>query len=90
MWRQVFMSEPFPEDAASGLATRQAQFSGLRNQTLFTLGLLLIELCLGQTVDLLREPQDPPGQDSKAKIGLLRRTPIQEQLRGGSHYAPAQ
>ncbi|MCJ1392198.1 hypothetical protein MMC18_005065 [Xylographa bjoerkii] len=66
--QRVFVSKCFPEEAASSLATRRAQFFGLRNQTLFTLGLVLIELCLGQTLDSLREPQDPLGQDGMANV----------------------
>ena len=66
--QRVFVSKVFPENETSSLAARQAEFPGLRNQTLFMLGIVLIELCLGQTLESLRVPQDPMDREGKPNI----------------------
>ena len=57
---QVYVSGDFPKvTVAKQAAQRQMMYHLVRNETLFSLGILLIELCLGQPLGLLRTPEDP-------------------------------
>ena len=56
---------PRPPNASADAPT----FPGLRNQTIFRLGTILIELCLGQTLESLRSAQDP--LDANGRMNIL-------------------
>ena len=61
---RIYLSKPFPEKRSD--EESRSEFPLLRNQTLFALGVVLIELCLGQTFEAMRDPSDPLDRDGKA------------------------
>ena len=65
---RIYLSKPLPHDEASLNGKHEATFPGLRTQTLFSLGIVLIELCLGRTLDMLRDVNDPLDGEGKANI----------------------
>ena len=57
---QAYVSGAFSTAAtARQEGQRQMMYDLVRNETLFSLGILLIELCLGQSFESLRSPEDP-------------------------------
>jgi hypothetical protein len=62
---RVYVSKVFPEPFDFQLAKQDEDHPGVRNVTLFALGIVLIELCLGQTLESMRNQYDP--LDSKWK-----------------------
>ena len=65
---RVFLSKAFPDSPQAQLSGEQTEFPGLRNQTLFMLGIVLIELCLGKPLAALRAPTDPLDGDGKPNV----------------------
>lgn len=63
---QAYVSRSFP--ATPELTGHEKKFLGPRNKTLFALGVVLIELSLGSTIETLRDPDDPLGPDGVPNI----------------------
>ena len=56
----VYVSGAFSTEAATRqVVQRQIMYNNIRNQTLFSLAILLMELCFGQALESLRSPEDP-------------------------------
>lgn len=63
---QVYVSKSFPAEIAEN--STESRMFPLRNVTLFALGIVLIELCLGQPLETLRVPEDPLDSNGKANV----------------------
>ena len=66
--QHVYVSKDFPEPSSASVQTQTQLIYPLRNVTLFALGRVLTELCLGQPLEALRSPADPLGIDGKANV----------------------
>ena len=55
----VYVSGAFSTEAAARQVVQRQMMYHVRNPTLFSLGILLIELCFGQPLELLRTSEDP-------------------------------
>ncbi|MCJ1471574.1 hypothetical protein MMC13_000214 [Lambiella insularis] len=63
---QVYVSKSFPADNSDN--SIESTMLPLRNVALFALGIVLIELCLGQPLEALRGPEDPLDSNGKANV----------------------
>ncbi|KAL9118228.1 MAG: hypothetical protein Q9187_005227, partial [Circinaria calcarea] len=63
---QAYVSRSFP--SAPEQTGPQEKFLGPRNKTLFALGVVLIELSLGRSIESLRDSEDPLGSDGSPNI----------------------
>ena len=63
---QVYVSRSFPP--TKGDSSNQAFMLPLRNVTLFALGIVLIELCLGQTLESMRGFEDQLDSSGNANV----------------------
>ena len=66
--QQAYVSRSFPPVRLEDSPTAQRSALPLRNVTLFALGKVLIELCLGQPLEALRTPEYPVDATGTAKI----------------------
>lgn len=67
--RQVYVSKSFPEPFDFQLTRKDEDYPGVRNTTLFALGIVLIELCLGQTLESMRNEHDP--LDNMGRVNIV-------------------
>jgi hypothetical protein len=67
--RRVYVSKAFPEPFDFQSTKQNEDHPGVRNTTLFALGIALIELCLGQTLESMRTDQDP--LDSMGRVNIV-------------------
>lgn len=65
---RVYVSKDFPEPFDFQLAKQDEDHPGVRNVTLFALGIVLIELCLGQTLESMRNQYDPLESNGRVNI----------------------
>ena len=65
IYEQAYVRQAFPASITKK-ETPKLFLPVVRNETLFALGIVLIELCLGQTIDMLRSPQDPLDAEGNA------------------------
>ena len=88
---QAYISKSFPESTVLPL-NHQKSILPVWNITLFTLGIVLIELCLGQSLEKLRTPEDL-GESGKATaltdIETARRLIDATYEEGGENYGDA-
>ena len=63
---QTYVSVSFPAGTNEGSQSMK-RFPG-RNVTLFALSIVLIELCLGQSLESLRSPEDPLDSEGRADV----------------------
>ena len=68
---EVFVSRSFPEAISPEDSSRNANFPVIRNTTVFALGIVLIELSLGRSIESLRTLDDPLGADGCANIQTI-------------------
>ena len=66
--QQAYVSRSFPAMKLEDSNAAQKSALPLRNVTLFALGKVLIELCLGQPLETLRGPEDPVDASGKANL----------------------
>ena len=67
--KRLYIEKSFPEhDDSETASAAKNVFPGLRNQALFRLGIVLIELCLGETLESLRATEDPLTKDGTSNI----------------------
>ncbi|MCJ1381879.1 hypothetical protein MMC17_004991 [Xylographa soralifera] len=64
---QVYVSRSFPAVTSEG--SQSMKKFPVRNVTLFALSIVLIEICLGQSLESLRSPEDP--LDPEGRPGVL-------------------
>ena len=58
-YRRAYVSGMFVATATEKLAQQKEMHHLVRNESLFALAIVLIELCLGQTLESMRSPDDP-------------------------------
>ena len=68
LYEQAYVGGTFPASTAQGLDHPKSFLPVVRNETLFALGLVLIELCLSQPLENLRSPEDPLDAYGKANV----------------------
>jgi len=56
---EIYVSGTFSSSTVKEMTEKPSVFSPVRNEALFALGIVLIELCLGQPLENLRRPEDP-------------------------------
>ena len=66
--KRLYVEKSFPVCYDNQASPAANVFPGLRNQALFRLGIVLIELCLGDTLESLRTSEDPLDRDGKSNI----------------------
>jgi len=66
--QQAYVSRSFSRMKLEDSRPVENQALPLRNVTLFALGKVLIELCLGQALEALRSPEDPVDASGKANL----------------------
>ena len=66
--KRLYVEKEFPETEDEETISTGNVFPGLRNPALFRLGIVLIELCLGETLESLRTPEDPLDKEGKSNI----------------------
>lgn len=75
---QAYVSGSFTTPSAEHVTQQKTTFSIVRNETLFALGIVLIELCLGQALESMRSPEDP--LDATQKPNVLTNLSTSERL----------
>ena len=65
LYEQAYVSKSFPFTITQDLGQSRFILSVVRNETLFTLGLVLIKLCLSQIIEAMRSSQDPLNVDGE-------------------------
>jgi hypothetical protein len=91
--RRVYVSKSFPEPFDFQLIRKDEDHPGVRNTTLFALGIVLIELCLGQTLESMRNEHDP--LDNMGRVNIVtewataKRTMSKVVAEAGNRYGDA-
>ena len=65
---QAYVSGTFSSSTAEQITQQKMIFHFVRNETLFALGIVLIELCLGQALESMRSPEDPLDANQKPNV----------------------
>ena len=90
---QAYISGAFSATAMERMTQQKMMAHLVRNETLFALGLVLIELCLGQVMESMRTPEDPLDVDQKPNIltDLYTANRLMEDVynEGGRRYGDA-
>ena len=65
---QAHVSGTFSTSTPEEITQQKMVFQFVRNETLFALGIVLIELCLGQALESMRSPEDPLDANQKPNV----------------------
>ncbi|KAL9122471.1 MAG: hypothetical protein Q9187_000981 [Circinaria calcarea] len=65
---QAYVSGTFSTSTAEQTTQEKIICHFVRNETLFALGIVLIELCLGQALESMRSPEDPLDANQKPNV----------------------